>query len=227
MIAAAVVECMRENFAGVDRWPERLSVAARRRLAEPGMLREVSRRSYIDAYWRVCETTPLILATVGALNRARDHEAAGFWAEHLGEELGHDRIHREDLARMYGQADLEAVLARQPMTPPSVAVIAYFRSHIERGEPHMLMVYRLFLELFTANMKDGGRELRQRLGEDASRAVELHCELDVGHVGPCEAYIDRHFVAADLDRLLWTVGYVRECLVQSQLYLARPILEQP
>ncbi len=227
MIAAEVVECMQRSFARVDRWYDRLAPEERALLRDAEVVRDISRRSYIDAYWRVCETTPLILATIAALNRAQEREAAEFWAVHLREELGHDTIHREDLARMYGPADLEAVLAGQPMTPPSVAVIAYFRGNIDRGAPHMLMIYRLFLELFTANMKDAGRELRQRLGEDASRSVELHCELDVGHVEPCQDYLDRHFTVADRGRLLWSVGFVTECLIQSQLYLARPLLERP
>ncbi len=224
MVASEVVECMQRNFVRVERWPEHLSPAERRHLAEPEVLRELSRRSYIDAYWRVCETTPLILSAIAALNRDQDHAAADFWAEHLREELGHDRLQRGDLGRMYG-SDLDAVLTRHPMTPPSIAVIAYFRAHVERGAPHMLMVYRMYLELFTANMPGGGRVLRERLGEDATRSVGLHCELDGDHVQHCQAYLDRHFTSVDRERLLWSVEFITEQLVASQLYIFAPLLQ--
>lgn len=228
LIAAPVTRALRRAFARVSRWGEALPPAAQARLARPAARRELARRSYVDAYWRVREATPLILAAVGALNARGESEAATFWIRHLDEELGHDLIQYRDLVDVFGgRRRADAALARQPISPPSAAIVGYFHWQVAHADPHLLMVYRFFLELFMVELPAHAAFFRRELGRRATRTVTVHRSLDRGHVKACGAYLDRHFRRDDLDALRWSADFIGARLVESQLWIASRLLAAP
>lgn len=212
----------------MTRWVGALPPAALARLRRPEARRELARRSYVDAYWRVREATPLILAAVAALTERGEREAAGFWSRHLGEELGHDLIQYRDLTAVYGGPKrADAALAALPISPPSAAIVGYFHWQVRHGNPHLLMVYRYFLELFMVEMPAHAAFFRRELGRRATRTVTVHRSLDRGHVKACGAYLDRHFRRDDLDALRWSADFIGARLVESQLWIASRLLAAP
>ena len=220
LISRAVEDRLRRSFERINRWGERLPAEQQRLLRRADSRRELARRSYIDSYWRVRETSPLILAAIHTFNVRQDFYSARFWGQHFAEELGHDAVQYRDIVNIYGsQRKTSAVLAERGISPPSAAILAYFHWQVTQGDPHLLMVYRLFLELFMVEMPAHTEFFRNMLGKSATRTVTLHREADAKHVKGCRRYIDRSFRAEHLRTLLWTVDFICDRLIESQLWI--------
>ncbi len=167
----------------------------------------------------------MILRTIERLDSLGEQEAATFWIEHLDEEAGHDRIMKEDLQRLFGgEAALQAVLEAHPITPPSAALLGYYEWQVAHGDPHLLIVLRLFLEWYTAEMSPAERAGVHDMITDGSRVLTVHTEADQMHAQPCYAYIDRWFDAAALPKLLWSLDYIGLCLREAQAWTASEVV---
>ena len=225
MISDAVRQRLDADFAEVTAWESQLAPELREVLAEESQSEELARLCYVEGYWRICETTPLLLSAIDAFNRQGELALMTFWSEHLLEEMGHDQLMYEDLCRLYGGSnEADAILKAHPISPASAALVGYFHWQVKHHNPHLLMMLRLFMETFMVEMHDTARTIKMRLGPEATRTLDLHREADVDHVTPCLSYLDEHFSPAALPTLLWTLDFITTCLIESQLWVATHML---
>jgi|HubBroStandDraft_1064217.scaffolds.fasta_scaffold52478_2 hypothetical protein len=214
-----------ETRARMLSWPQMFEAELSSRLADPVVAQDIDRMSYVDSWRRIRRTTPMILRTIERLDSLGEPEAATFWIEHLDEEAGHDRIMLDDLERMFGgQAALASVLDAHPITPPSAALLGYYEWQALHGDPHLLIILRLFLEWHMAEMSAAERADVHALIVGGSQTLTVHAEADRMHVRPCYAYIDRWFAPAALPRLLWSLDFIGLCLREAQAWTASAVL---
>jgi hypothetical protein len=225
MISDAVRQRLNADFAEVAAWESQLAPEIREALSQDAQSQALTRLCYVEGYWRICETTPLLLSAIDAFNRQGELALMTFWSEHLLEEMGHDQLMYEDLCRLYGGPnEADAVLKAHPISPASAALVGYFHWQVKGHNPHLLMMLRLFMETFMVEMHDTARTIKMRLGPEATRTLDLHREADVDHVTPCLSYLDAHFSPAALPTLLWTLDFITTCLIESQLWVATQML---
>jgi hypothetical protein len=221
MSAKYVIERIRAGFATLHAWGDGLDPEERAAL-DDGALR---RMCFLDTFWRMQETTPLIEATERGLRRRGEEAAAEAWAAHRADEAGHDHIVRADVSRLFGgEAAAAAALAAHPMAPPTAAMVAYFHWQAERGDPHTVMALRLFEELFVAEHPALWAQNHAAFAAQGVQTFKVHEEADAGHAADCVAYLDTLLPATSLPALLWSVDFVAACLAESHLWAARATL---
>ncbi len=183
---------------------------------------------YIDGYFRIRETTPLILLTIEAFNRRKAYAPARFWTRNLKEEFAHDEVAHRDLLRLHGDSAeaLAHVLDSRSISPPCAAMLGYFEWQIRKGDPHYFMVYKLFLEQHAVEAHEGIATMIKVLGQENTRCLAMHQELDQGHLAECTKYIDRYFDPARLADYLWAIDFIGDCLTQSQVWNALRLLSK-
>lgn len=205
-------------------WIDNFSEEERRRLAIPEIALQVDRAAYVDGWRRIRRTTPMILRAIERFDARGDEDAVAFWVDHLDDEIGHDKVMRDDLLRMFGsEANLDAVLAARPMSPPSVALVGYFEWQVGHGEPDLLIVLRLYLEWFFATMSPAAREGVHALIDGGSRTLEIHAEADQHHLAPCFDYLERRLADAAA-AVQWSLDFVALCLNEAQTWTAAKVL---
>jgi hypothetical protein len=187
----------------------------------PAQNKRMMQLSYIEGYWRIRQTTPLILQAIRSLTLHDQHKAANFWIEHLSEEASHDNVMLDDLYKILGgKAAAEATLKSHPMTPPSAALIGYFDWQTRHGNPHLLIAFRDFLENFLVGMTNDQVSSINSLATDL-QTLDMHRELDTDHVTECRAYTEQHFQQEDTGQLVWTTHFIGHCLRDSQIWAAK------
>ncbi len=225
-LSRSIHERVRESLAKIRLWPQTLSVAQRTAFESADSARRVMLEGYIDGYFRIRQTTPLILLTVDVLNAARQHAPARLWGRYLQEEFAHDEVARGDLLRLHGSSESALALALEARTisPPCAAMLGYFEWQVRKGDPHLLMIYKAFLEQHAVESKDSLHRLVEVLGKENTRCIAMHQELDEGHLDECAEYIDRHFNESRLEEYFWAIDFMGDCLTQSQLWTAKKVL---
>jgi hypothetical protein len=215
-----------ENIARMTAWTLALSDAERRSLEDPKQMRAVMVEGYVDGYFRIRQTTPLILLTVDALNERREHTPARLWARYLAEEFAHDEVARGDLLRLFENSEdaLRGVLGTRSISPPCAAMLGYFEWQARKGDPHLFMIYKLFLEQHAVEARDSVVSLVTTMGAESTRCIAMHQELDEGHLTECAKYIERYFSAQRLKEYLWAIDFMGDCLTQSQIWTAKQVL---
>jgi hypothetical protein len=99
--------------------------------------RAITRLSYVEGYWRIRQTIPLVLAAIRSFDSSGDQDSARFWIQHLNEESGHDSIMFRDLVALEGtELAARQLLQKNPISAPSVALIAYFERMVNFENPH-------------------------------------------------------------------------------------------
>jgi hypothetical protein len=224
MTSDQIMDELELRFCELTDWTSFLSDRHRALLEDQTKRVELSRLSLIEGYWRIRQTTPLILEAISATNALGDVEAARFWSEHLVEELGHDRMMYADLcAHFDGAAQVEEALARYPISPPSMALVGYFHWAVRNGRPDFLAVLRLFLEMYIPRIASLVSTQGARLGTPLT-TLQHHTGADGDHASTCRDYIDARFGTHDLPVLLWTIRFVTRCLIDAQLWATRLLL---
>ncbi|MCP5058195.1 MAG: hypothetical protein GY937_15935 [bacterium] len=224
-VSSATISHFRDAFQEILRWDEQIPPAQHALLLAEPAAREWARQSLIESYWRMCETTRLILAAVQALDTRGDIESARFWSAHIDEELGHDRVFYKDVCAQYGSVEAgEAALAKFPPSPATAALLGYFRWQVERGNPHLLMVLRFFLESFLVVELDEMERFERSLGNIGLETLRTHREHDLDHVKPCGPYLDAHFEPSDIPTIVWSSDFITTCLIESQTWVATRVL---
>lgn len=206
-------------------WPDAFAADERARLADPAIAETLDGLAYVDGWRRIQRTTPMILAAIARFDAAGDGDSARFWIAHLDEEHGHDRMMRDDLLRIYGsEAELERVLAANPITPPSAALVGYFEWQVAHGDPHVLIALRLLLEHIFATMGEDERARADLVVAGGSQTLALHHEADQMHVTVCADYVTRHFTDRDAARLIWSLDFAALMLSDAQVWIASRVL---
>jgi hypothetical protein len=225
LVSRYALQHVRQATAAVSSWSERLSDEQRSRMTSAAVRTELSRRFYLEGYWRIRETTPLILAAVETFNLRGDLDSAQFWSRHLCEEMGHDAIMHADLQRSYRSREaLERALEVLAISPPSAALVGYFHWQVRHGNPHLLIVLRYFFEFFMTHDQTAGAGFERSLGRRATRTLALHRSVDRRHLKQCSGYIDRNFKEDDLAEMAWSIHFVATCLESAQMWVASKLL---
>jgi hypothetical protein len=194
-------------------------------LKHPDTQREVGRLAFIDGYHRIRQTSPLILAAIQTLDRGRDHDNSRFWVHHLAEEYGHDAAMRHDIVAMIGdESEATRILDATAITPPSAAMIGFFDWQVRHGNPHLLIVLRLFLETVMAELDDGKAAAVHRLFPDGSEVIRLHRDADQDHVGECYDYLDQNFTESEAPTLIWAIDFIALCLNEGNSWICAQVL---
>lgn len=216
-----VAQARREAIQAIYAWAEELPPALRESLQQPGRLQRVTQLTFIDGYWRIRETTRLILQAIDTLSSRDEHAAAQFWIKHLSEESAHDAVMLQDLGRIFGGAEAAALaLAEHPMSPPTAAISGFFDWQTRRGNPHLLIVLRDFLENFVTEMRPEHVGQIHQLVEGGAEVLALHQALDTEHVLECAAYIDQYIQPNQVGELVWIVHFIGACIRESQAWAA-------
>jgi hypothetical protein len=205
-------------------WPDSLPAKERAELLAPRSAIAVSQLSYIDGYWRIRRTTPMILKVIDRLNRIGQEKQARFWIEHLSDEAFHDRIMYEDLERLFeGSKALSIALDNNPISAPSVALLGYFEWQATHGNPHLLILLRLFLEWYFSNMDDKAAMQIHGVVAGGSRVLATHRELDRDHVQDCFKYVGEN-CNEQRTVLAWSLKFIAIQLRASQIWAATRVL---
>jgi len=209
-------------------WETRLERTRQAKLRNPDIRKGHALRVYLDSFYRLKETSPLILAAVQRLNSdPREQGAVRFWSEHLLEEVNHDKIMTQDLVLLFGNKNaLKIAMQKQAITPPSAVLVGYFHWQVRAGNPHLLMIFRFYLEWFASNHQRLLEEFSQNLKHRGTKTLSLHAELDPHHAKECAHYVDEHLSALTPEELSWHVKFIVEQLIEGQLWLARTILKR-
>ena len=206
-------------------WFDYLTPAEQTQLIEGELHGAIARASYVEGYRRITHTTPMILEAIKAFNERGDSEDVNFWSEHLVEEMGHDHVMYDDLCEIFGDTNsADRALEICPLSPPSAAMLSYFDWQVRRGNPHILMALRLFLEAFLSSMGEASDNIHQIIGPDGTKTLALHQELDEDHVGPCIGYLESRVDAADADAMHWSMNFIKDSLIDAQLWISRRVL---
>jgi hypothetical protein len=221
MISDIVRDHLKTSFSTVLNWASSFSEEDRKHLADPVLIAEIWQLCNIDSYFRIRQTTPLILAATQKLDNDFDHDGARFWIHHLENEHGHDAVMRSDIVAMIGdEARANALLEETSMTPPSIALVGFFDWQVRHINPHLLILLRLFLEAFVLELDEEHVEVVDKMIPGGSNTLRLHREADQDHVGDCYDYLDQKFAESDLAMLIWTLDYIALCLRESQSWIA-------
>ena len=224
-ISGLVRDHLKTAIASVGTWVSAFSEEALTRLGQPETQREVGKLAFIDGYHRIRQTSPLILAAIQSLDRRRDHDNSRFWVHHLGEEYGHDAAMRHDIVAMTGdESEATRILDATAITPPSAAMIGFFDYQVRHGNPHLLIVLRLFLETVMAELDDGKAAAVHELLPGGSEVIRLHRDADQDHVGACYDYLDQNFTESELPTLIWAVDFIALCLNEGNSWISAQVL---
>jgi hypothetical protein len=224
-VSGAVRDHLKTAIASVGNWVAAFPEAALVQLAQPALQREVGQLAFIDGYHRIRQTSPLILAAIQTLDRRHDHDNSRFWVHHLGEEYGHDAAMRRDIVAMTGDETAAAqILDATAITPPSAALIGFFDWQVRHGNPHLLIVLRLFLETVMAELDDDQAAAAHELLPGGSEVIRLHRDADQDHVGECYDYLDQNFTESELPTLIWAVDYIALCLNEGNSWICAQVL---
>jgi len=216
---------MEGALESVRRWDTALTPAQSAAVASGHVRRALMLRSFVDGYWRIRRTEPMIELAIDTFERRGDRRSAAFWRAHVAEEAGHDHVMLADIERIVGgPAARDAVLEGCPITPPSAALVGYFEWQVRHNDPHLLIVLRYFLETFFARIDDAAATAVHEQVNGGSATLALHREADADHVEPCREYIDRSFTRAAIPSLLWSVDFVALSLRRSQSWAASAVL---
>jgi hypothetical protein len=224
-ISGLVHDHLTTAVASVGNWVTTFPEAALAQLGQPTSQQEVGRLAFIDGYHRIRQTSPLILAAIQTLDRRLDHDNSRFWVHHLAEEYGHDAAMRRDIVAMIGdESEATRILDATAITPPSAAMIGFFDWQVRHGNPHLLVVLRLFLETVMAELDDGQAAAVHELFPGGSEVIRLHRDADHDHVGECYDYVDRNFAESDLPTLIWAVDFIALCLNEGNSWICAQVL---
>jgi hypothetical protein len=224
-ISALVRDHLKTATASVGNWVATFPEAALAQLGQPDAQREVGRLAFIDGYHRIRQTSPLIMAAIQTLDRGRDHDNSRFWVHHLAEEYGHDAAMRRDIVAMTGdESEATRILDATAITPPSAAMVGFFDWQVRHGNPHLLIVLRLFLETVMAELDDGKAAAVHELLPGGSEVIRLHRDADQDHVGACYDYLDQNFTESELPTLIWAVDYIALCLNEGNSWICAQVL---
>ena len=216
-----VAQARHDAIQGIYSWVQDLPPETQVSLQQAGRLARITQLTFIDGYWRIRETTRLILQAIDALSSRDEHTAAAFWIKHLSEESAHDAVMLQDLARIFGsEAAAQQELANHPVSPPAAAISGFFDWQTRHGNPHLLIVLRDFLENFVTEMRPEHVQQVHQLVDSGTEVLALHQELDTEHVLACAAYIDEHFQLHQVGELLWVVHFIGACIRESQTWAA-------
>ena len=221
MISTSVTNHLKNSFRSVHSWKLTFSEDEQKQLMDPGLLREIGQLSYIDGYFRIRQTTPLILAAAKNLDERFDHDSSRFWIRHLEEEYGHDAVMRSDIITMIGdESRAIKLIEATSITPPSVALVGFFDWQVRHNNPHLLILLRLFLETFVVSLDEKQVAGINELFPTGSGTLRVHRDADQDHVADCYAYIDQKFILNDIPTLIWILDYIALCLRESQSWIA-------
>lgn len=221
-----IIEKIRLKIDQLNDWCERLP-PEHRELVETSedMARKISLDCSLDGYHHIRQTTPLMLAASRTFNWRKQYRLADIWSKFVSEELGHDQVLFKDLIHSFGsEARLLEALAKTPMTPPTASILGYLHWQIAEGDPQLLMIYKLFLEEYASSQTEAQVDVTELLGDAGTRCLQMHQELDANHVKDCADYVDEHFGSENIDAALWTVDFIGNLLLESQLWIASRVL---
>lgn len=137
----------------------------------------------------------------------------------------HDQVLFKDLIHSFGsEAHVLEALAKTPIAPPTASILGYLHWQIAEGDPQLLMIYKLFLEEYASSQTEAQADVTKLLGEEGTRCLKMHQELDTNHVKDCIEYVDEHFGSGNIDAALWTADFIGNALLESQLWIASRIL---
>jgi hypothetical protein len=127
----------------------------------------------------------------------QDYEAARVWSRYICEELDHDRIFLEDLARHGWSA--EAVLATAPL-PATVRLLQFLDDRLVEVGPLSAVAYSIFVEW------NSERYSPRAVGRAAARFSPAHVAGAASHTG-IDAAEDHYESMVDVaERLLRPLG---------------------
>lgn len=221
-----ILEKVRLKIDQLNDWCERLK-PEHRELVETSedIVRKIALFCYLDGYYRIRQTTPLMLSASRTFNFRKQYHLADIWSKLVTEELGHDQVLFDDLIYSFGsEAHLFEALKKTPITPPTASIIGYLHWQAAEGDPQLLMIYKLFLEQYASSQTEAQADVTELLGEAGTRCLKMHHELDANHVQDCIVYVDEHFDSANIDAALWTIDFIGNALLESQLWIALKIL---
>jgi len=223
-----VAEHLHVALNDVVNWAEQVKPEYSNLVNDEAVSLEIVRQPYVDGYWRIQQTTPLILATLKRHNEQQDMSSMRFWSEHLLEEMGHDLIMYKDLIQIYGsEEELAKVLDKQAISAPSAAIIGYFKWQVEYNNPHLLIILRFFLETYFDNIEESQEiDMKNSLGSHSVETLTMHKEEDHEHVKACFDYVDEHFTKADMAEMVWSINLIATCLLESQIMIANRVCLQ-
>lgn len=214
-----VAQARREAIQAIYAWTDELPDDLRASLQKNSRLKRITQLTFIDGYWRIRETTRLILQTIDTFSARNEHEAAQFWIKHLSEESAHDAVMLQDLGRIFGSDEAAALeLAEHPVSPPAAAITGFFDWQTRHGNPHLLIILRDFLENFVTEMHPEHVAQIHQLADGGTDVLSLHQELDTEHVQECAAYIDQYCQPRQIGELVWIVHFVGACIRESQAW---------
>lgn len=221
-----ILEKVRSKIDQLNDWCERLQPAHREIVETNGdTVKKIALYCYLDGYYRIRQTTPLMLAASRTFNGRKQYRLADIWSKLVSEELGHDQVLFEDLINLFGsEASLLEALEKTPIAPPTASILGYLHFQIAEGDPQLLMIYKLFLEEYASSQAEAQADVTELLGEEGTRCLNMHQVLDANHVKDCAEYIDDHFGSENIDAALWTADFIGNALLESQLWIALRIL---
>ncbi len=218
-ISSAIIKWIIHECDRLANWQTNLSVQEQMQLTSSKKRFNQIKFSYLDAYYRICHTTPLILETITALHWKEEHDAIQFWTEHLQEEVSHDKIMKKDLIFIFGSE--KKIMLQPTITPPSSALLGYFYWQAYKGNPHLLILFRLFLEYSMSHFKHSIANIAKTLSHRATKSLKLHTELDSEHSHECLIYIDSYFHSDDIPNLKSLITFISQQLIESQIWITR------
>mgnify|MGYP000169681940 CR=1 FL=1 len=221
-----ILEKVRSKIDQLHDWFERLK-PEHQKIVETSedTVRKIALYCYLDGYYRIRQTTPLMLAASRAFNWRKQYRLADIWSKLVSEELGHDQVLFKDLINSFGsETSLLEALAKTPMAPPTASILGYLHWQITEGDPQLLMIYKLFLEEYASSQTEAQADVMELLGEAGTRCLKMHQELDENHVKDCNEYVDEHFDSENIDAAIWTADFIGNALLESQLWIASRIL---
>src|SRR6267378_2226115 len=100
-------------------WDDAFPAPLRAQLTSEELSRAITRLSYVEGYWRIRQTIPLVLAAIRSFDSSGDQDSARFWIQHLNEESGHDSIMFRDLVALEGtELAARQLLQKNPISAP-------------------------------------------------------------------------------------------------------------
>lgn len=221
-----ILEKVRSKIDQLHDWCEQLQPEHREIVdTNEDSVKKIALYCYLDGYYRIRQTTPLMLEASRTFNWRKQYRLADIWSKFVSEELGHDQVLFEDLINSFGsEASLFEALAKTPIAPPTASILGYLNWQITQGDPQLLMIYKLFLEEYASSQIEAQADITELLGEAGTRCLKMHQDLDANHVKDCAEYIDEHFGSENIDAALWTADFIGNALLESQLWIASRIL---